>query len=189
MANMAGTTEVIVGERALETTATQRGPESESLEAACRAVESTLLEEYNLLERESAELVTVSDGVLIFAIPYGDGLLDDITTRAAATHATTEFVADSCKYVFQEYATHELSIDDGVFATAHCIVTRSPDLSECLDAGLSETQARVFQLMEAGFSIKETATMLDISTGTVKSHRNRVRQKVSRARRLIKLVD
>jgi DNA-binding CsgD family transcriptional regulator len=50
-------------------------------------------------------------------------------------------------------------------------------------------QARVHQLGVAGYSIREIAGLMSISTGTVKSHRNRIRQKVDQARQLVDLFD
>jgi hypothetical protein len=177
-----------VSERAVRTTARERGPEQNSVRTASDSVEKILREKYNLLARPDAELLGYEDGVFVFAIDYSNDLWEEIVTDTVKRYPVTESVADITQYVYQEYATEELGIDEGMFSTEHCIVTKSPIPEEYVQAGLSEQQARVQQFVDAGYSDRDIAEWLGLSDGTVKSHRNRIRNKVKQANKLINLV-
>lgn len=178
-----------VSERAVKTTARERGPEQNSLRTAGDSVEKILREEYNLLARYDVELLGYQDGVFVFGISYANELWEEIVTDVAQRYPVTEFVANTTSYLYQEYATEELGIDQGMFSTEHCVVTESPTPEEYVQAGLSEQQARVQQFVDAGYAERDIAEWLELSEGTIKSHRNRVRNKIKQANKLIELVD
>jgi hypothetical protein len=178
-----------VSRGAVKTTAKNRGPEQNSIQTASDSVEKILREEYNLLSRSDVELLGYHDGVFVFGIGYPNELWEEIVADTAQRYPVTEFVADTTQYVYQEYATEELGIDEGMLSTEHCVVTESPTSEEYVQAGLSEQQARVQQFVDAGYSERDIAEWLGLSAGTIKSHRNRIRNKIKQANKLIELIE
>lgn len=130
---------------------------------------------------DSPEAVDVADGLATV-------LFVDAETWDQSAHAVPEGVRAAAKVAHAEFA-RELDVDDATLTAFDPLVVPSRAVGELVRAGLSQRQAEVQVLRDAGYTQREVGERLGMATNTVKVHCHRIDAKVENAKRLIELVD
>jgi len=131
--------------------------------------------------RDGPEAVDVADGLATV-------LFVDAATWDQSARALPEDVRTAAKAAHAEFA-RELDVDDATLAAYDPLVVPSRAVGELVRAGLSQRQAEVQVLRDAGYTQREVGDRLGMATNTVKVHCHRIDAKVEDAKRLVGLVE
>ena len=119
---------------------------------------------------------------------YDPVLFVDAETWDQSAQAVPEEIRTAAKAAHAEFA-RELDVDDATLAAFDPLVVPSRAVGELVRGGLSQRQAEVQVLRDAGYTQREVGERLGMATNTVKVHCHRIDTKVENAKRLIELVE
>jgi DNA-binding CsgD family transcriptional regulator len=130
---------------------------------------------------DGPEAVDVADGLATV-------LFVDAETWDQSAQAVPQEVRAAAKAAHAEFAG-ELDVEEATLDAYDPLVVPSRAVGELVRAGLSQRQAEVQVLREAGYTQREVGERLGMATNTVKVHCHRIDAKVDDAKRLIELVE
>lgn len=90
---------------------------------------------------------------------------------------------EKCGQVFNSSQAYEMHLNNEKECSTD---KRREDLE---DAGLSEAQAEAYSLFQEGYSAKRISQIIQKNEGTVETHLQRSRDKISEAQKLVELTD